>query len=72
MIKKLEYQHRQSQKDMETMKEQLDQETLKRQKSLEEMKVVDNDNQDLRADVKQLTEELEQKEDEIMVAYQGY
>lgn len=33
---------------------------------------MDSDNKDLRADVKQLTEELEQKEDEIMAAYQDY
>lgn len=36
------------------------------------MQTADNDNQDLRADVKQLTEELEHKEDEIMLAYQEY
>ena len=71
-IKKLEYQNRQSANDLHNFQQALNQETMKRQMSEEKVLVTDNSNKELKEDLRQLSETLEKKEDELMMNYQDY
>ena len=68
-IKKLEYQNRQSQQDMQTYQQALNEEALKRAESDKKIEYASVEKLDLVDDVKHLTQQLEEKEDEIMLAY---
>ena len=71
-VKKLEYKSKQTELDFEALQQTLSSETQKRQEILQEAREKDDKINELLADAKQLSEEMEAKEDEVMHAYQKY
>ena len=71
-MKKLEYQNKQSVSDLQTLQQALTSEALKRQETRQDALEKEEKINDLLSDVKQLSEEMVIKEDEVMLAYQKY
>ena len=71
-MKKLEYQNKQSVSDLQTLQQALTSEALKRQETRQDALEKEEKINDLLSDVKQLSEEMVVKEDEVMLAYQKY
>jgi len=71
-LKKLEYQNKQSVSDLQTLQQALTSEALKRQETRQDALEKEEKINDLLSDVKQLSEEMVVKEDEVMLAYQKY
>jgi len=68
----LEYQNKQSVSDLQTLQQALTSEALKRQETRQDALEKEEKINDLLSDVKQLSEEMVVKEDEVMLAYQKY
>ena len=71
-VKKLEYKSKQTELDFEALQQTLSSEMQKRQEILQEAREKDDKINELLADAKQLSEEMEAKVVVVMHAYQKY